>query len=99
MDPHSLFDLNDHFRPLGPHGDPFEVLNGQWISMFSGMAGGGLCYGDSSKGGRLPFEPVAMIKILSRRRSTVCAMPDGVHDPGLPELDAISQLLSWRSDA
>lgn len=65
MDPKSLFSLNDHLEALSEHGDPLEVLN-QTIDFeyFRGWLVEGLGYGDRSKGGRPPFDPVAMFKIL-----------------------------------
>lgn len=65
MDPKSLFSLNDHLEALSEHGDPLEVLN-QTIDFeyFRGWLVEGLGYGDGSKGGRPPFDPVAMFKIL-----------------------------------
>ena len=65
MDPKSLFSLNDHLEALSEHGGPLEVLN-QTIDFeyFRGWVVEGLGYGDGSKGGRPPFDPVAMFKIL-----------------------------------
>ncbi|WP_222422943.1 transposase [Sphingobium sp. B2] len=65
MDPKSLFRLNDHLEMLRRHGDPLEMLERtvdfeyvrDWLVE-------GLGYGDGGKGGRPPFDPVAMLKSL-----------------------------------
>ena len=65
MDPHSLFSLNDHLEALSQHGDPLEVLERTVdFEYFRSWLVEGLGYGDGSKGGRPPFDPVAMFKIL-----------------------------------
>jgi IS5 family transposase len=65
MDPHSLFSLNDHLEALSQHGDPLEVLEHTVdFEYFRGWLVEGLGYGDGSKGGRPPFDPVAMFKVL-----------------------------------
>lgn len=65
MDPKSLFSLNDHLEMLSGHGDPLTVLE-QTVDFeyFRGWLIEGLGYGDGNKGGRPPFDPVAMFKIL-----------------------------------
>jgi hypothetical protein len=65
MNPSSLFSLSDHLERLSKDGDPLEVLSAtvdfeyfrQWLVE-------GLGYGDGSKGGRPPFDPVSMFKVL-----------------------------------
>ena len=65
MEPQSLFSLNDHLKALSAHGDPLEVLERTVdFEYFRGWLVEGLGYGDGSKGGRPPFDPVAMFKIL-----------------------------------
>lgn len=65
MDPQSLFSLNDHLKALSAHGDPLEVLERTVdFEYFRGWLVEGLGYGNGSKGGRPPFDPVAMFKIL-----------------------------------
>ncbi len=65
MDPQSLFSLNDHLEALSQHGDPLEVLERTVdFEYFRGWLVEGLGYSDGSKGGRQPFDPVAMFKIL-----------------------------------
>jgi len=65
MNPHSLFSLNDHLEVLSQHGDPLEVLERTVdFEYFRPWLVEGLGYGDGSKGGRPPFDPVAMFKIL-----------------------------------
>ena len=65
MAPKSLFSLNDHLEMLSRHGDPLEVLERTVdFEYFRVWLVEGLGYGDGSKGGRPPFDPVAMFKIL-----------------------------------
>src|SRR5690606_16878112 len=65
MDPNSLFSLNDHLEALSQHGDPLEVLERTVdFEYFRSWLVEGLGYSDGSKGGRPPFDPVAMFKIL-----------------------------------
>ena len=65
MNPTSLFSLSDHLERLSKDGDPLEVL-GRTVDFeyFRGWLVEGLCYGDGSKGGRPPFDPVSMFKVL-----------------------------------
>ena len=65
MDPQSLFSLNDHLEALSKDGDPLEVLQETVdFEYFRGWLVEGLGYGDGSKGGRPPFDPVMMFKAL-----------------------------------
>ncbi|ESQ80286.1 transposase [Asticcacaulis sp. AC466] len=65
MDPQSLFSLNDHLEALSKDGDPLEVLQKTVdFEYFRGRLIEGLGYGDGSKGGRPPFDPVMMFKAL-----------------------------------
>ena len=65
MDPQSLFSLNDHLEALSEHGDPLVVLERTVdFEYFRSWLVEGLGYGDGGKGGRPPFDPVAMFKIL-----------------------------------
>lgn len=61
----NLFGLSDHLEALGKHGDPLEVLDATVdFEYFRGWLVEGLGYGDGSKGGRPPFDPVSMFKAL-----------------------------------
>lgn len=65
MDPQSLFSLNDHLKALSKEGDPLEVLQETVdFEYFRTWLIEGLGYGDGSKGGRPPFDPVMMFKAL-----------------------------------
>ena len=65
MDPQSLFSLNDHLAALSKDGDPLEVLEKTVdFEYFRGWLVEGLGYGDGSRGGRPPFDPVMMFKAL-----------------------------------
>ena len=65
MNPNSLFSLNDHLEQLSKDGDPLEVLEATVdFDYFRGWLVEGLGYGDGSKGGRPPFDPVSMFKAL-----------------------------------
>ena len=65
MDPKSLFSLSDHLEALSKEGDPLEVLQ-QTVDFefFRAWLVEGLGYGDGTKGGRPPFDPVMMFKAL-----------------------------------
>ena len=65
MNPESLFSLSDHLERLSKDGDPLEVLAATIdFEYFRGWLVEGLGYGDGSKGGRPPFDPVSMFKVL-----------------------------------
>ena len=65
MDPRSLFGLSEHLERLSKHGDPLDVLEATVdFEYFRGWLVEGLGYGDGSKGGRPPFDPVSMFKAL-----------------------------------
>lgn len=61
----SLFSLSDHLTRLSKDGDPLEVLEATVeFERFRSLLVDGLGYSDGSKGGRPPFDPVAMFKVL-----------------------------------
>jgi transposase len=65
MEQRSLFGLSEHLEKLSAHGDPLEVLAATVeFEYFRGWLVEGLGYGDGSKGGRPPFDPVSMFKAL-----------------------------------
>ncbi len=65
MDQRSFFGLAEHLEALSKHGDPLEVLAATVdFEHFRGWLVEGLGYGDRSKGGRPPFDPVSMFKAL-----------------------------------
>jgi IS5 family transposase len=65
MNPERLFSLSDHLERLSKDGDPLEVLEATVdFEYFRGWLVEGLGYGDGSKGGRPPFDPVSMFKVL-----------------------------------
>lgn len=65
MDPSSLFSLSEHLERLSKDGDPLETLDATVdFEYFRGWLVDGLGYGDGSKGGRPPFDPVSMFKVL-----------------------------------
>lgn len=60
-----LFGLTEHLERLSRHGDPLEVLEATVdFEFFRPWLVEGLGYGDGSKGGRPPFDPVSMFKAL-----------------------------------
>lgn len=60
-----LFGLSEHLERLSRDGDPLEVLETTVdFEHFRGWLVEGLGYGDGSKGGRPPFDPVSMFKAL-----------------------------------
>jgi IS5 family transposase len=65
MDQRSLFGLVEHLVALSKHGDPLEALDATVdFEPFRGWLVEGLGYGDGSRGGRPPFDPVSMFKAL-----------------------------------
>lgn len=65
MNPSSLFSLSDHLEKLSKKGDPLELLDKTVdFEYFRTWLVEGLGYGDGSKGGRPPFDPVSMFKAL-----------------------------------
>ena len=65
MDPMSLFSLSDHLERLSKDGDPLEVLEATVdFEYFRDWLVEGLGYGDGSRGGRPPFDPVSMFKVF-----------------------------------
>jgi IS5 family transposase len=77
MDPKSLFRLNDHLEMLSRHGDPLEVLERTVdFEYFRAWLVERLGYGDGSKGGRPPFDPIAMSRFCFCRPSIICPMPE-----------------------
>ena len=65
MRPRSLFSLAEHLERLSKDGDPLEVLAGTVeFERFRPLLTKGLGYSDGAKGGRPPFDPVAMFKVL-----------------------------------
>ena len=65
MEQRSLFGLSAHFEKLSQHGDPLEALEATVdFEYFRGGLVEGFGYGDASKGGRPPFDPVSMFKAL-----------------------------------
>ena len=65
MDQRSFFGLVEQLDALSAHGDPLEVLDATVdFEYFRSWLVEGLGYGDGSKGGRPPFDPVSMFKAL-----------------------------------
>ena len=65
MEQRSLFGLSEHLEKLSADGDPLEVLAATVdFEYFRVWLVEGLGYGDGSKGGRPPFDPVSMFKAL-----------------------------------
>ena len=65
MDQRGFFSLSEHLEALSKHGDPLEALDAVVdFEYFRGWLLEGLGYGDGRKGGRPPFDPVSMFKVL-----------------------------------
>ena len=65
MHQRGFFGLSEHLEALSRDGDPLEVLDATVdFEYFRGWLVEGLGYGDGSKGGRPPFDPVSMFKVL-----------------------------------
>jgi len=65
MDQAGFFDLPDHLKRLSGAGDPLLEL-GRIIDFeaFRPVLDAALNYSDGSKGGRPPYDPVTMFKVL-----------------------------------
>lgn len=60
-----LFDMEERLRRLSDIGDQLEAFTAVVdFQMFRPDLAAALGYGDGSKGGRLPLDPVMMFKIL-----------------------------------
>lgn len=83
-----LFGLSEHLKRLSTHGDPLEEL-GRIIDFeaFRPVLAAALAYGDGARGGRPPYDPVAMLKVL------VLAAQNNVADARMEYL--IRDRLSW----
>jgi len=65
MEQYGFFSLSEHLARLSDDGDPLEVLAATVdFEYFQGWLVEGLGHGNGSKGGRPPFDPVSMFKIL-----------------------------------
>ena len=65
MEQRSYFGLSEHLEKLSRHGDPLEIFKATVdFEYFRGWLVERLGYGDGSKGGRSPFDPVSMFKAL-----------------------------------
>ena len=83
-----LFGLSDHLKRLSAYGDPLEEL-GRIVDFeaFRPVLSAALAYGDGAKGGRPPYDPVVMLKVL------VLAAQNNVADARMEYL--IRDRLSW----
>jgi transposase, IS5 family len=83
-----LFGLSEHLKRLSAHGDPLEEL-ARIIDFeaFRPVLVAALAYGDGAKGGRPPYDPVTMLKVL------VLAAQNNVSDARMEYL--IRDRLSW----
>ena len=83
-----LFGLSEHLKRLSAHGDPLEVL-GRVVDFeaFRPVLDAALAYSDGTKGGRPPYDPVTMLKVL------VLAAQNNVADARMEYL--IRDRLSW----
>ncbi len=83
-----LFDLSDHLARLSATGDPLEALERHVdFEAFRTVLMEALGYGVRAKGGRPPYDPVTMFKVL------VLASMHNLSDEGMEFL--IRDRLSW----
>lgn len=83
-----LFGLSDHLKRLSAFGDPLEELSRIVdFEVFRPALVEALAYGDGAKGGRPPYDPVAMLKVL------ILAAQNNVSDARMEYL--IRDRLSW----
>jgi len=67
-----LFGLSEHLARLSKDGDPLEVLEATLdFEDFRAWLVAGLGYGDGSKGGSPPFDPVSMFKACPGHQSGI----------------------------
>jgi len=60
-----LFGLSDHLKRLSAHGDSLEELSRIIdFEAFRPTLVAALAYGNGAKGGRPPYDPAAMLKVL-----------------------------------
>lgn len=65
MDASGGIGLSDHLKRLSAFGDPLEELARVVdFEVFRPVQDAALAYGDGAKGGRPPYDPVAMLKVL-----------------------------------
>lgn len=92
-----LFGLSDHLKRLSADGDPLEVL-AQVVDFetFRPTLIAALAYGDGAKGGRPPYDPLAMLKVLILAGAEQCRRcADGISDPRPAELASVAGLRHW----
>ncbi|WP_188583345.1 IS5 family transposase [Tistrella bauzanensis] len=83
-----LFGLSEHMKRLSADGDPLEVLARMVdFEAFRPTLLAALAYSDGAKGGRPPYDPVVMLKVL------VLAAQNNVSDARMEWL--IRDRLSW----
>lgn len=83
-----FFDLPDHLKRLSDAGDPLEALDDAVdFEAFRPVLDAALGYGDGAKGGRRPYDPVSMFKVL------ILAAQNNVSDERMEFL--IRDRLSW----
>jgi transposase len=83
-----LFGLSDHLKRLSAVGDPLETMDRVVdFEVFRPALEKALAYGDGTKGGRPPYDPVAMFKVL------ILAAQNTVSDARMEFL--IRDRLSW----
>ena len=83
-----LFGLSDHMKRLSAEGDPLEALSRVVdFEAFRPTLVAALVYSDGTKGGRPPYDPVVMLKVL------VLAAQNNVSDMRMEWL--IRDRLSW----
>src|SRR5215204_472080 len=83
-----FFDLPDHLRRLLEAGDPLETMARAVVfEAFRPVLEQGLAYSDGAKGGRPPYDAVAMFKAVN------LAAQNNVSDAGMEFL--LRDRLSW----
>lgn len=83
-----LFGLSDHLKRLSAFGDPLEeMVRVVDFEAFRPVLDAALAYADGLKGGRPPYDPVAMLKVL------ILAAQNNVSDARMEYL--IRDRLSW----
>ena len=75
-----LLGLSDHLKRLSAHGDPLEELDRIIdFEVFCPVLVAALAYGDGAKGGRPPYDPVAMLKVRAEATITLANIAYNMH--------------------
>ena len=94
-----LFGLSDQLKRLSDCGDPLETMSRVVnFEVFRPALEKALAYGDGAKGGRPPYDPVAMFKVLilaAQNTVSDARMEFLIRDRLRIELEGVSRRSAW----